>query len=93
MRQLNRKSPPKLSPTMLLLPFDCLMISQRLQEVEKDRPEMKVTNESLSYATLRPLTNVLLCLCLMLLLTGCVRAHGDETDSGFTGGYALRTDG
>lgn len=93
MRQLSRKSPPKLSPTMLLLPFDCLMVSQQLQEAEKDRPEMKVTNGSFPYAKLRPLTNVLLCLCLMLLLTGCVHSHGDEIRSGFTGGYAHSTDG
>lgn len=75
MRHLNRKNLQKLSPTMLLLPFDCLMIFHQLQEAEKNRPEMKVSNVSLSYGKLRHLTGVLLCLCLILLLTGCVRTE------------------
>lgn len=75
MRHLNRKNLQKLSPTMLLLPFDCLMIFQQLQEAEKNRSEMKVSNVSLPYEKLRPLTGALLCLCLILLLTGCVRTE------------------
>ena len=70
MQPLKSENRPKLTPAMLLLPFDILMLSQRFAKTCHNKHVSKDRNLLASIRMSPRVINVVLCVVL-LLLTGC----------------------
>ncbi|XIH48517.1 hypothetical protein C1N64_08195 [Pantoea sp. SGAir0215] len=70
MQPLKSENRPKLTPAMLLLPFDILMLSQRFAKTGHNKHVSKDRNLLASIRMSPRVINVVLCIVL-LLLTGC----------------------